>query len=155
MICSSVPDDHRLERTVRRMFLNGTAMSGQPHHHAVAGATFLGPARTTAAYRFFAVRDEFPGLLPVDTGGASILGELYEMDESILFGSLLPGEPAELEIATIELDDGRIVSAMQLQPERLAPADKVVDITEFGGFRAYQAHLAAGPGTGDVVEAPG
>jgi len=137
------------------MFLNGTAMSGQKDHDAVAGATFLGPARTAAEYRFFAVRDEFPGLFPVAEGGCSILGELYELSEAILFDSLLPSEPAELEIATIELDDGRIVNAMQLQPERLVPGDKVVDIADFGGFRAYQAYLAANAAIDDVLGVPG
>jgi gamma-glutamylcyclotransferase (GGCT)/AIG2-like uncharacterized protein YtfP len=82
------------------MFLNGTAMSGQKDHHAIAGATFVGPARTAPRHRFFAVRDEFPGLLPVDEGGLSIDGELYEVDE-------------------------------------------VLDIADLGGWRAYQAHLAA------------
>jgi len=125
------------------MFLNGTAMSGQKDHHAIAGASFVGPARTAPCYRFFAVRDEFPGLFPVDEGGCSILGELYEVSEEILFESLLPEEPAELEIGTIELDDGQIVNAMHLQPERLVPGDKVVDIADLGGWRAYQAHLAA------------
>ena len=33
--------------------------------------------------------------------------------------------------------------AMLLRPQRLDPADRVVDISHFGGFRAYQAHLAA------------
>ena len=82
---------------MRRMFLNGTAMSGQKDHHAIAGASFVGPARTAARYRFFAVRDEFPGLFPVDEHGCSIVGELYEVTEDILFRSLLPEEPAELE----------------------------------------------------------
>lgn len=125
------------------MFLNGTAMSGQKDHHAIAGATFLGAARTAPRYRFYAVRDEFPGLFPVESGGAAIAGELYEVSEEILFTSLLPEEPAELEIGTIELDDGQIVNAMQLQPERLAAGDKVVDIADLGGWRAYQAHLTA------------
>jgi gamma-glutamylcyclotransferase (GGCT)/AIG2-like uncharacterized protein YtfP len=123
------------------MFLNGTAMSGQPDHHAVAGATFLGPRRTAAQYRFVAVRDEFPGLLPVAEDGSSIVGELYEMTEDTLFGSLMPAEPAELELATVELEDGEIVHAMHLQTDRLAPGDLVVDITALGGWRNYQAHL--------------
>lgn len=128
---------------MRRMFLNGTAMSGQKDHHAIAGARFVGPARTAPRYRFFAVRDEFPGLFPVDEGGRSIEGELYELTEDILFRSLLPEEPAELEIGTIELADGQVVNSMQLQPERLREGDKVVDISELGGFRAYQAFLQA------------
>lgn len=136
---------------MRRMFLNGTAMSGQKDHHAIAGARFLGAARTAPHYRFFAVRDEFPGLFPVAEGGRSILGELYEVSEEILFGSLLPEEPAELEIGTIELDDGQIVNAMHLQPERLVAGDKVVDIADLGGWRAYQAHLAANRELGAVL----
>jgi hypothetical protein len=126
---------------MRRMFLNGTAMSGQPDHHAIAGATFVGPATTAPHYRFLAVRDAFPGLLPVDGDGSAIIGELYEMEEATLFGSLLPEEPAELELGTIELADGQIVNSMHLQPERVATGDKVVDISGLGGWRAYQHTL--------------
>jgi gamma-glutamylcyclotransferase (GGCT)/AIG2-like uncharacterized protein YtfP len=127
---------------VRLMFLNGTAMSGQKDHRAVTGATFVGAARTAPGYRFFAVRDEFPGLLPVPAGGAAIVGELYEMTDELLLEGLMPQEPAELELGEIQLDDGRTVNAMHLVPGRLVPGDKVVDITALGGFRAYQAFLA-------------
>jgi hypothetical protein len=125
------------------MFLNGTAMSGQNDHAAITGARLIGPAITAPIYRFFAVRDEFPGLLPVVTGGVPISGELYEMTDELLFGCLLPQEPRELEIGSIELADGTTVRAMILQPERITAGDKVVDIAEFGGWRTYQAHLAA------------
>ena len=128
---------------MRRMFLNGTAMRGQKDHGAVAGATFAGAARTAPRYRFFAVRDEFPGLLPVAEGGGSIVGELYVMTEEALVEGLLPEEPKELELGEIELADGEIVNAMHLVPARLVEGDKVVDITAIGGFRAYQAFLAA------------
>jgi gamma-glutamylcyclotransferase (GGCT)/AIG2-like uncharacterized protein YtfP len=75
------------------MFLNGTAMSGQKDHGAIAGATFVGPARTAPRYRFFAVRDEFPGLYPVAAGGAAVEGELYELtsDLGTYFGEGLYG----------------------------------------------------------------
>ncbi len=126
---------------MRRMFLNGTAMSGGKDHGAITGATFLGPARTAARYRFFAVRDEYPGLVPVEDGGVEVLGELYEISEQILFESLLPQEPPELEIGTITLDDGTVVNSMQLQLERLPAGDKVVDISTLGGWRAYQTFL--------------
>jgi hypothetical protein len=136
------------------MFLNGTAMSGQRDHAAVAGATFLGPATTAPHYRFFAVRDEFPGLFPVEDGGKAIVGELYELSEEILYGSLMPEEPRELELGAIELADGEIVNAMLLQPERLDADDRVVDIADFGGFRAYQAYLAANAALGTVLDLP-
>jgi hypothetical protein len=126
-----------------KMFLNGTAMSGQKDHDAHKGSTFLGPTRTAGKYRFFAVRDEFPGLLPVNVGGRMIEGELYDIPEEVLRASLLPAEPPELDLGEIELADGSVVHAMILVPSRLDPADKVVDIAELGGFRTYQSFLAA------------
>lgn len=125
------------------MLLNGSGMAGQKGHPCHAGSTFFGPARTSAAYRFFAVRDEFPGLLPVATAGRCIDGELYDIPAEILHGSLLPAEPEELDFSTITLIDGEEVHAMVLRPERLKAGDKVVDISEFGGFRAYQRFMAA------------
>jgi gamma-glutamylcyclotransferase (GGCT)/AIG2-like uncharacterized protein YtfP len=126
-------------------------MSGQKDHAAIAGARLIGPATTAPNYRFFAVRDEFPGLLPVESGGAPITGELYEMSDELLFDSLLPQEPRELEIGSIELVDGSAVRAMILLPERLSAGDKVLDIADFGGWRAYQAHLAANSRTHDLL----
>jgi hypothetical protein len=128
---------------VRRIFLNGTAMTGQPDHDAIAGATLLGEVRTAPRYRFVAVRDAFPGLIPVEGTGGTVVGELYELTEAILFESLLPREPPELELGTIELANGDIVNSMQLQPDRLGAEDKVVDITHLQGWRMYQAFLQA------------
>lgn len=138
---------------MRRMFLNGTAMSGQKDHATIAGAAFLGAARTAPCYRFFAVRDEFPGLLPVRENGASIEGELYEMPEEMLYDALLPEEPAELELGAIVLDDGTVVNAMHLQPERVAAGDRLVDISGYGGWRAYQAALRAAGSAADSAAA--
>jgi hypothetical protein len=126
---------------MRRMFLNGTAMSGQADHEAISGARFLGETRTAPRYRFLAVRDEFPGLVPVADGGQSIVGELYDLSEEMLTGSLLPREPPELELGVVTLAGGEVVEAMHLIPERISEGDHVVDITHFGGWAAYQAHL--------------
>jgi gamma-glutamylcyclotransferase (GGCT)/AIG2-like uncharacterized protein YtfP len=126
---------------LRRMFLNGTAMSGQRDHHAIAGSLFLGSRRTAPRYRLVAVRNAFPGLLPMTEGGASIEGELYEMSEEALFRGLMPVEPVELELGTVQLDDGEIVNAMHLQPDRLSTDDDVVDISALGGWRSYQGFL--------------
>lgn len=136
------------------MFLNGTAMYGQKDHSCHRGSTFLGPARTAAVYRFFAVRDEFPGLLPVDVAGRCIDGELYDMPEPVLRDQLLPAEPRELELGTIRLIDGEEVHAMILQPGRLSIGDKVVDISELGGFRSYQRFLEANDRIGSVLGRP-
>ncbi len=130
---------------MRQMFLNGTAMSGQPDHGAVAGARFLGDVRTAPNYRFIAVRNEFPGLLPVDGPGARVEGELYEISEETLFRVLLPEEPAELELGTIELESGDIVNCMHLQPERVDVSDYIVDISKVASWRRYLASLANRP----------
>jgi len=119
------------------MFLNGTAMSGQPDHGNVAGARFLGEGRTADRYRFYSVRDEFPGLVPSDDG-AGIVGEVYEIDDAVWRDVLLPSEPSELDPGEVELDDGRRVTAMILDLERVPPTDRV-DITAHGGWRRYLA----------------
>lgn len=125
------------------MFLNGTAMSGQKDHGSHRGSTFVREAHTSPKYRFFAIRDEFPGLLPVSLAGCSIAGELYQIPDKILRTRLLPSEPVELSFGEVELDGGEIVNAMLLTPERIKAGDKIVDIADFGGFRSYQAFLLA------------
>lgn len=57
------------------MFVNGQGMSGGSLNDAIAGAEFLGPVSTAARYRFYSVRDEFPGLAPVANGGAAVPGQ--------------------------------------------------------------------------------
>ena len=78
------------------MFLNGTAMSGLKDHVHILGSRFIGERRTVPRYRLYSVRDEFPGLVPVERGGVTVWGELYEMDRSIWRDRLLPSEPKEL-----------------------------------------------------------
>ena len=43
------------------------------------------------------------------------------------------------------------MTAMILQPGRITPGDKVIDIAEIGGFRAYQAFLASNAAKGAVL----
>lgn len=122
-----------------RMFVNGQAMQGGSMAGALTDAVFIGPARTAPRYlffSFFSVRDEFPGLHPVDVGGGSIAGELYAVSYSTLRENLLPFEPAELELGIIELEDGSGTLAMRMRAEALT-APGVVDITAHGGWRAY------------------
>ncbi|WP_214106074.1 allophanate hydrolase-related protein [Acrocarpospora catenulata] len=121
-----------------RMFVNGQAMSGGSLNGALRDARFLGPAETAARYRFFAVREEFPGLYPVPTGGHPVPGELYEVTYEILRDHLLPGEPPELELTVIELADGSGSLSMRMREESLS-LPGVVDISTAGGWRAYQA----------------
>ena len=88
------------------MFLNGGGMRGGPVHHHIEGVPLLGELRTAPKYRFYSVRDEFPALVATAAGGAAIIGELYDVPIDMLHHSLLPAEPPELELGTIELENG-------------------------------------------------
>lgn len=159
------------------MFLNGGAMRGGPLHHLLRGAPFAGTVRTAARYRFYSVGDRFPMLAEHDpkiTGlsdedgsaeraegstdgaaecsvGVSVVGELYDVPWDVLRESLLPAEPAELELGVIELADGSGALAMlrrraytepdpkpEREPEHEAEAE-LRDISEYADWRAYLA----------------
>jgi len=128
-----------------RMFVNGEAMSGGRLNRHLRDAIFRGRCRTAACYRFYSVRDEFPGLHPVPEGGASVPGELYEVSYAVLRDRLLPAEPPELELGIIELDDGSGSLAMRMRAEAV-DTPGVVDISDRGGWLSYikQAGGSAG-----------
>jgi gamma-glutamylcyclotransferase (GGCT)/AIG2-like uncharacterized protein YtfP len=120
------------------MFLNGGGMRGGAVHHQIEGAPLLGEPRTAPKYRFYSVRDEFPALVPTATGGAAIIGELYDVPIEMLHHSLLPAEPPELELGTIELEDGSVSFAVLLRREVLERNEGLTEITTYGGWRAYR-----------------
>jgi hypothetical protein len=124
-----------------RMFLNGTAMSGGALHHLVGDAPLVARTTTAPRYRFFAIDvagDPYPGLLDVGSGGHAIEGEVYEMSYEQLRESLLPGEPAGLELGVIELADGTGSLAMVVRREypQLPPTE---DISAIGSWRTWKA----------------
>ena len=122
------------------LFCNGEGMRGGAVHENLSGETFLGEATTAARYRFCSVRDEFPGVVDVGPGaGGAVRGELYDVALRTLLDRFLPGEPPELELGVVELDDGRAVLGMVLRPEE---RDRHRDITASGGWRAYRDGLA-------------
>ena len=123
-----------------KMFVNGQAMSGGSLNDALSGAEFIGPVSTAPRYRFYSVRDEFPGLAPVDTAGAAVVGELYLVSYAMLRENLLPREPPELELGIIELADGSGSLSMRMR-EGAENGDVVADITG-QGWLEYLASLA-------------
>ena len=119
------------------MFLNGDGMRGGRLHEAIEGVPLVGERRTAPLYRFYSVRDEFPGLYPSAEGGQPILGELYDVPMGPL-SALLATEPPELELSIIELEDGELSFAMVLRAaEHVHGIHK--DITSYGGWAAYRA----------------
>ncbi|MDV8071147.1 hypothetical protein R4P64_32020 [Rhodococcus sp. IEGM 1366] len=123
------------------MFVNGQAMSGGSLNDALSSARFVGAVRTAPAYRFFSFDDEFPGLAPVDVGGWSVPGEIYEVSYAELREKLLPREPDELELSVIELEDGRGSLSMVCRSLPLV-TDSAREITTPGGWREYLAAAA-------------
>jgi gamma-glutamylcyclotransferase (GGCT)/AIG2-like uncharacterized protein YtfP len=120
------------------MFLNGGAMAGGPLHPLLRGAPLVGATRTAPRYRFWSVGGRFPALQPVESGGVAVAGEVYDVPLAVLRGSLLPAEPAELELGVIELADGRSCLGMLLRRPVPEPAD-LHDISDHGSWREYQA----------------
>jgi gamma-glutamylcyclotransferase (GGCT)/AIG2-like uncharacterized protein YtfP len=121
-----------------RMFVNGQALRGGSLSDALADAEFLGPVQTAPHYRFYSVRDVFPGLYPVTEHGRRVPGEVYQMPYGMLRDRLLPREPVELELSVIELADGTGSLSMRMRTDALALPD-VSDISDAGGWLNYLA----------------
>ena len=125
------------------MFLNGTAMAGQKDCASHAGSTFLGRRgrRRNTVSSLYAMNSRVSS--PSHRAAASSR-ESYTTSPTISFmpACSRPNRPS-WRSGRLQLIDGEIVRAMLLVPSRLRPGEKVVDISEFGGFRAYQRFLAA------------
>ncbi|WP_072805211.1 allophanate hydrolase [Rhodococcoides yunnanense] len=118
----------------------GAHLKGFPVHHQLTdrGARFLGDVVTTDAYRLVDLQTTppKPGLVRRGPGlGAPIAGELYRMSAAGL-GTFLAGLPSPMGLTSVELTDGRWVTGFCCSYEA---AEAGVDITEFGGWRAYAA----------------
>ncbi|MDN5853540.1 MAG: amidase [Actinomycetia bacterium] len=124
------------------LFVNGEGMSGGEVHYSIEGLPFLGKARTAPRYRFFSVRDEFPGLWLVDEGGVVIEGELYEVPLEVIRDRFIPAEPPELELGVLELDNGGSALAVLLRKSAYESGEGLTDISEHGGWRTYRADVA-------------
>lgn len=67
---------------MHRVFVYGTLKRGFCRHRALSTQNFLGAATTVPSYRLFDL-GSYPGLVQ-DNDGASIKGELYEVDDLCL-----------------------------------------------------------------------
>ncbi|HEY9889965.1 MAG TPA: hypothetical protein V6D02_16285 [Candidatus Obscuribacterales bacterium] len=124
-----------------KLAVNGTLMQGlalNPNLLAV-GATFHGESLTEAAYRLWSIDDQYPAMVRVATGGAAIAVEVWDVPLAGL-GLILMQEPPGLAIGKVKLADGAIVLGVIGEP--LTVVDQR-EITDYGGWRAYQAALTA------------
>lgn len=74
-----------------------------------------------------------PGMVRVAEGGVAIAVEVWELPSAEL-GSFLTGIPAPLGLGKVQLADGSWETGFICEPYGLAGA---VDITHFGGWKAY------------------
>jgi gamma-glutamylcyclotransferase (GGCT)/AIG2-like uncharacterized protein YtfP len=129
------------------LFVNGTLMRGLALHKNLAGAHFLGEARTEACYRVHTIGDLHPGMYRLEEGeqgGISVPGELYLISDE-QWAVVEAGEPPNLYCGPVALDDGRSVMGI-LYPRALAEG-VYPDISGYGGWRGYlEARTVSVPG---------
>lgn len=130
-------------RATVKVAVVGAHLSGMPLNSQLSerGARLLAATETAPDYRFYALAGTVPpkpGLLRVAPGeGARIKLELWEMPVEH-YGSFVALVPAPLGIGTLTLADGSSVQGFLCEAQALQGA---LDITHFGGWRAYLASL--------------
>lgn len=122
----------------------GAHLSGMPLNGQLqaAGARLAQSTTTSANYRLYALPNTTPpkpGLVRVDGGGQEIAVEVYDVPRWAVSG-FLDAIPSPLGLGRIELASGQWVTGFICEPLAVKGAR---DITEFGGWRAYMAELAA------------
>jgi len=63
-----------------RVMVYGTLLSGEPNHRVLEGARFIARAQTPPSFRMY----DLGGCPAVTTGGDTIHGEVYDVDERTL-----------------------------------------------------------------------
>ncbi len=136
VITAAAPDEIEL-------VVVGAHLSGMPLNHELTGrgARFLRTGATTPHYKLYALAGGppfRPGLMRVGHGGGkSIATEVWALTPAAL-GSFMAGIPAPLGIGTTTLTDGSAPKGFIVEAEGVIGAR---DVSEFGGWRAYMAHL--------------
>jgi allophanate hydrolase len=119
--------------------LSGMALNGELK---ALGAQLFESAVTAPDYKLYALdtAPPKPGMLRVEAGrGASIELEVWTLSAAA-FGKFVAAVPPPLSIGTIRLADGRSVKGFLVEGAAL---DGALDISSFGGWRAYMAEAAA------------
>lgn len=119
-------------------FFNGTVMRGQPDHINLTQATFLATVRTAEKYRLYSINDAYPAMIPVESKGVPVLGELYRVPPAA-WDDILQNEPDGLHRDRVELEDGRVVYGMVASLDLVS--ERGTDISSWGDWRAYSASL--------------
>lgn len=123
---------------IKRIFICGSALRGQPDHKNLQTAKFIKEAKTQPKYRLHAAGDGWhPAIYEVEIGGVSIPGEVYEITLEE-FDNLASTEPPNMYPADVVLVDGEVLTAF-LYPQELVQKYNWPDISDLGGWAAYKA----------------
>ena len=123
---------------MKRVFICGSALRGQPDHQNLQSAKFVREAKTLPKYRLHAAADGWhPAIYEVEQGGSSIPGEVYELTLD-QYEYLVSTEPPNMYPGDIALEDGEVITAI-LYPQELVEKYKWPDISHYGGWAAYKA----------------
>jgi gamma-glutamylcyclotransferase (GGCT)/AIG2-like uncharacterized protein YtfP len=113
----------------RRVFVYGTLLAGEPNHHVLGEAEFLGPARTAPAFELYTF-GPYPGL--VAGGHTRVVGEVYAVDDETLARlDWLEGYPGFYDRQEIALEGGTAI-AYTVRPDQVWGLPRVAD----GDWRA-------------------
>ncbi|CAI4283290.1 CCQ_1a_G0004010.mRNA.1.CDS.1 [Saccharomyces cerevisiae] len=120
----------------------GAHLKGLPLHWQLekVNATYLCTTKTSKAYQLFALPKNGPVLKPglrrvQDSNGSQIELEVYSVPKE-LFGAFISMVPEPLGIGSVELESGEWIKSFICE-ESGYKAKGTVDITKYGGFRAY------------------
>jgi allophanate hydrolase len=122
----------------------GAHLSGQPLNSQLVerNARHLRTTRTAPGYSFYALANTTPakpGLVYDGKGAGNIEVEIWEMNDAS-FGSFVALIPPPLGIGTVKLADGSLVKGFLCEAHAI---DGAMDITRYGGWRAWLAGKAA------------
>ena len=122
---------------LKRVFICGSALRGQPDHQNLTNAKFIKAAQTESKYRLHAAENGWhPAIYATETNGISIPGEIYEMTTE-QYEYLLANEPPHMYPDTVNLAGGETAIAM-LYPKELVEKHNWPDISNLGGWAAYK-----------------
>jgi allophanate hydrolase len=116
----------------------GAHMRGLPLNHQLTtrGGYFVRQTQSASCYRLYALPGGppvRPGMVSVMDGGAAIDVEVWAIPQEQM-GSFLAGIPSPLGLGKVQLQDGSLAIGFTCEGSAVATA---VDITHFGGWRAY------------------
>ncbi|HSC84844.1 MAG TPA: allophanate hydrolase [Pseudomonas sp.] len=126
-----------------RVVVCGAHLDGLPLNWQLKqrGGRLLQATQSSPDYQLYALAGGppfRPGMVRVAEGGVAIAVEVWELPSAEL-GSFLTGIPAPLGLGKVQLADGSWETGFICEPYGLAGA---VDITHFGGWKAYMQSKA-------------